>query len=159
MRLWGPGTLLKKIPTQVFYYGFFELFKSTYFKGSRTPVQGFLFNKFASLMTWRPLKLLERYSSTGIFLWICVIIIKGFCRTLPFLAWCFFSVAVVVVVVVVFHFCRSEEESTSPFNPVSLWKSGGNFILKLRPHMYQLRHSNSWGSGRKGKTEKLVKVR
>ena len=51
-----------------------ELFKNTYFKeqlrtaGSETLVQGFLFNKVASLMAWRPLTVLERDSSTGIFL-------------------------------------------------------------------------------------------
>ena len=49
-------------------------------------------------------------------------------------------------------------ESTSPLNSVYLWKSGGKFIVKLWPHMYQLRHSNGWKSGRKGKTEKLAKV-
>ena len=30
-----------------------------------------------------------------------------------------------------------------------------NFIVKLWPHMYGLRHSNSWTSGGKGRTEKL----
>ena len=34
----------------------------------------------------------------------------------------------------------------------------GNFIVKLWPHMYRLRHSKSWRHGRKGKTEKVVKV-
>ena len=53
---------------------------------------------------------------------------------------------------------NQEKESTSPFNSVYLWKSGGKFIVKLWPHMYRLRHFNSWKSGRKGKTEKLVKV-
>ena len=50
------------------------------------------------------------------------------------------------------------KEFTSPFNPVKLWKSGGNFIVKLLPHMYPLRHSNSWRRKRKGRTEKLVNV-
>ena len=55
---------------------FCKLFKSTYFKehlrtaGSKTVVRGFLFNKVASLMAWRPLAVLERDSSTGIFLQI-----------------------------------------------------------------------------------------
>ena len=38
--------------------------------GSKTLVRGFLFNKVASLMAWRPLTVLERYSSTHIFLQI-----------------------------------------------------------------------------------------
>ena len=38
--------------------------------GSKTLVRGFLFNKVASLMAWRPLTVLERDSSTGIFLQI-----------------------------------------------------------------------------------------
>ena len=52
-----------------------ELFKNTYFKehlrtaGSKTLVRGFFFNKVASL-AWRPLTVLERDSSTGIFLQI-----------------------------------------------------------------------------------------
>ena len=36
--------------------------------GSKTPVRGFLFNKVASLTAWRSLTVLERDSSTGIFL-------------------------------------------------------------------------------------------
>ena len=61
---------------QVFSCEFCELFKNTYFKehlrtaGSKTLVRGFLFNKVASLMAWRPLTVLERDSSTGIFLQI-----------------------------------------------------------------------------------------
>ena len=38
--------------------------------GSKTLVRGFLFNKVASLMAWRPLTVLERDSSTGIVLLI-----------------------------------------------------------------------------------------
>ena len=38
--------------------------------GSKTQVRGFLFNKVASLMNWRPLTVLGRDSSTGIFLQI-----------------------------------------------------------------------------------------
>ena len=50
---------------------FFELFKNTYFvKDLETPVLGFLFNKVASLMAWRPLAVLERDCSTSISLWI-----------------------------------------------------------------------------------------
>ena len=37
---------------------------------SKTPVRDFLFNDVASLMAWRPLLVLEKDSSTGIFLWI-----------------------------------------------------------------------------------------
>ena len=36
--------------------------------GSKILVRGFLFNKNASLMAWRALRMLERGSSTGIFL-------------------------------------------------------------------------------------------
>ena len=36
--------------------------------GSKTLVPGFLFNKVARLMAWRPLAVLERDSWTGIFL-------------------------------------------------------------------------------------------
>ena len=49
---------------QVFSCEFCELFKNTYFKvhlrtaGSKTPVQKFLFNKIASLMSWRVLTVL-----------------------------------------------------------------------------------------------------
>ena len=55
---------------QVFFCEFYELFKNTYFKehlrtsGSKTLLQGFLFNKVASLMA---LAVLERDPSTGIF--------------------------------------------------------------------------------------------
>ena len=55
---------------------FCELFKNTYFKkhlrraGSKTLVREFLFNKVVNLMTWRPLAVLERDPSTGIFLQI-----------------------------------------------------------------------------------------
>ena len=55
---------------------FCELFKNTYFKehlrtiGSKTLVRGLLFNKVASLIAWRPLTVIERDSSTGIFLQI-----------------------------------------------------------------------------------------
>ena len=68
--------LIKKIPTQVFSCEFCELFKNTYFKqhvrtaGSKPLVRGFLFNKVASVMARRPLTVLERDSSTGIFLQI-----------------------------------------------------------------------------------------
>ena len=55
---------------------FCELFKNKYFKehlrtaGSKTLLQGFLFNKVASLMARRSLAVLERDFSTGIFLQI-----------------------------------------------------------------------------------------
>ena len=71
-----PTTLLKNTPTQVLSCEFCELFKNTYFKehlrtaGSKTLVPGFLFNKVASLMAWRPLAVLERDSSKGVFLQI-----------------------------------------------------------------------------------------
>ena len=76
LQFWGPATLLKKAPTQVFSCEFCKLLKNIYFKehlrtaGSKTLVRGFLFNKVASLMAWRPLTVLERDSSTGIFLQI-----------------------------------------------------------------------------------------
>ena len=50
------------------------------------------------------------------------------------------------------------KQFTNPFNPVQLWESGGNFIVTLSPHMYPLRHSHSWRSWKKGKTEKFVHV-
>ena len=55
---------------------FLDLFKSTYFvehlrtAGSEIPVGGSLFNKAESLRVWRPLIVLERASSTGIYRWI-----------------------------------------------------------------------------------------
>ena len=61
--------------TGVFLW-FCVLFKNTYFvkdlwmAGSETPVWGSLFNKVASLTTWRHLTVLERDSSTGISLWV-----------------------------------------------------------------------------------------
>ena len=76
LQFWGPATLLKKVPTQLFSCKFCDLFKNTCFKerlrtaGSKTLVRGFLVNKVASLMAWRPLTVLERDSSTGIFLQI-----------------------------------------------------------------------------------------
>ena len=48
------------------------------------------------------------------------------------------------------------KEFASPFNPVYLWKSGGNFIVKLPPHMYPLRHSKSWRSCKKEKLKYLL---
>ena len=53
---------------------FCELSKNTFFKehlqttGSETLEQGFLFNKVATLVAWRPSTVLERDSSTGIFM-------------------------------------------------------------------------------------------
>ena len=50
--------------------------KNIYFKehlrtgSSKTQLLGFLFNKFASLTAWRPLRVIERASTAGIFLWI-----------------------------------------------------------------------------------------
>ena len=76
LQFWGPATLLKKAPTQVFSCEFCELFKNTYFKehlrkaDSKALAWGVFFNKAASLMAWRPLTVLERDSSTGIFLQI-----------------------------------------------------------------------------------------
>ena len=61
---------------RVLLYEFCELFKNTFFNehlwmaGSKRAVQGFLLNKVASLTAWRPLTVLERDSSTVIFLWI-----------------------------------------------------------------------------------------
>ena len=60
----------------MFSYEFCELYKNTYFVdhlqmvASETPVQGSLFDKVASLMTWRPLIVLVRDPSTNISLWI-----------------------------------------------------------------------------------------
>ena len=56
---------------------FCESFKNTYFKehlrtaGSKTLLRGFLFNKITRLMAWRHLTVLERDSSTGVFLKMC----------------------------------------------------------------------------------------
>ena len=58
----------------VFSYEFCELFKNTYFKehlraaGSKTLGRRFFFNKVASMTEWKPLTVLERDPSTGIFL-------------------------------------------------------------------------------------------
>ena len=66
----------KETPTQVLFCEFCEFFKSICFvehlrtAGSETLVSGSLFNKVASLTTWRLVALLERDSSTGISLWI-----------------------------------------------------------------------------------------
>ena len=63
---------------------FCEFLKNIYFKehigtvGSKTPVRGFLFNKVASLMAWRPLTVLERGTSTGIFLWVLCNCLESF---------------------------------------------------------------------------------
>ena len=35
---------------------------------------------------------------------------------------------------------KLEKEFTSPFSSWQLWKSSGNFIVKLRAHIYQFRH-------------------
>ena len=67
---------LKETPTQVFSCEFCELFNNTHFRehlqtaGSKTPVRGFLFNKDASLTTWKPLAVSEKDSSACLFLWI-----------------------------------------------------------------------------------------
>ena len=76
--LWTTASELikKETPKQVFSCECCELFKNIYFKehlqtaGSKTPVQGFRFNKDASLTAWRPLTVLERDPRTDIFLWI-----------------------------------------------------------------------------------------
>ena len=51
--------------------------------GSKRPVRGFFFDKFASLMAWRSLTVLESDSSAGIFLWILRNFEESFCRTPP----------------------------------------------------------------------------
>ena len=47
--------------------------------GSEIPVRESLYNKFASLMPWRLLTVLERDTSTGIYL--CKFLEMLFCRT------------------------------------------------------------------------------
>ena len=64
----------KRLQHRCFPVNFMNYSRRIYIKelsrtaASKTPVWGFLFNEVASLMAWRPLPVLERNSSTGIFL-------------------------------------------------------------------------------------------
>ena len=89
----------------MFFCKFCLLIRNTYFvehlptAGSESPLQRSLFNKVASLTAWMPMVLLEKDSSTGIFLWILWNFRKAFLQNtswLPLLTWCCF-----------FPFCRS----------------------------------------------------
>ena len=137
---------------------FCKLFKNTYFLEdlqtacSETPVRGSFFKKVASLAAWKLLTVLERDSHRHFSVNFEKFLGKMFRRTPPsnhfshdvvfFLfadQWSLqpkinsFGGAIV----------NQGKEFTSPFSPVQLWKSGGNFMVKLSPHIYPLRHSNS----------------
>ena len=79
-----PNFILKETPTQVFSCKFCELFKNTYFveglqtAGCETPTRGSLFNKVASMTTWRHWRVLEWDSTTGIFCKFCEIFRETF---------------------------------------------------------------------------------
>ena len=89
--LWLPASKLylkRDCNTVVFLWTL--LFKNTYFlvdlrmTGSKTPIRESLFNKVASVTTWKHLTVLEREPSKGIYLFICEfceILRKIFCRT------------------------------------------------------------------------------
>ena len=131
-------------------------------------MRAFLFNNIASLTAQEPLTVLETDSSAGIFLSVLRNCQENvFCRTLlinHFSHEFFFSLLQISELLQpktnLFGgaMVKQEKEFTSPFDPVQLWKSGGNFIVKLWPNMYRPRHSNIWRSGRKGRTEEIVKV-
>ena len=59
-----------------FFCDFFKICKNIYCEEylqvavSETPVSESVFNKFTSLTTWRPVTLLNRDSSTGVYLWV-----------------------------------------------------------------------------------------
>ena len=140
---------------------FCKLFKNTYFLKdlqtacSETPLRMSFFKNAASLKAWKLLSFRKRVSHRYFSVNFEKLLGKLFCRTPPsnhFLHY-----------VVFFLFAdqwglqpkissfdgamvNQVKEFTSSFNPVKLWKSGGNFIVKLSPHMYPLRYSNSWRS-------------
>ena len=136
---------------------FCELFKNTYFledlqtASSETPVRGSFFNKVTSLtarLTFNSARKLLPHSHFSVnfdkFLG------NRFCGTPPSNH---FSHDMTL-----FFFLFVDQWGLQPKINLFLWKSGGNFIVKLRPHMYPFRHSNSWRSGSKARTEKLVNV-
>ena len=146
---------------------FYELFRNTYFvedlltAGPQTPLRRSLFNKVASLMAWRPLTVLVRDSSTGIlFLWILRNFYGSFfaenllATTSHMFFFSFLQTSEfysLKSICLVEQYGKLGEGIACLFNSVLLWKSGRNFIVKLRLHMYRLRHWK-WKKRRNWKT-------
>ena len=89
LEFWGPKTLLKKTPTQVFSCEICKIFRNSYFPEdlqtacSETPMRGSFFKKVASLTAWKLLTVLERDSHRYFSLNFEKFLGKLFCRTSP----------------------------------------------------------------------------
>ena len=144
---------------------FCELFKNTYFledlqtAGPETPELRYLFNKVASLTAWSSLVVLERDCSTGISLRIFR---KTFLQNTyhPHLIWCCFSFLQISEVYNLKSIYLVEQWQIRRRNSKahSVRCSYGNHMetsLSSCGHTYT---DLGFGSERKGRTEKLVKV-